>query len=49
MKILIGGDACWADGKITSLITEDENQIKMFDLSPNTMIFNDLMKKKKIR
>jgi hypothetical protein len=43
-----GSTSCWADSKITSLITEDDNNIKMFDLSPGTMIFNDLMKKRKL-
>jgi hypothetical protein len=49
MKIINGGsEACWADSKITSLITEDENKIKMFDLRPNSMIFKDLMKNIKL-
>jgi len=49
MKIINGGsEACWADSKITSLITEDENKIKMFDLRPNSMIFKDLMKNTKL-
>jgi len=49
MKIINGGsEACWADSKITTLITEDENKIKMFDLRPNSMIFKDLMKNTKL-
>ena len=49
MKIINGGSqAGWADSKITSLITEDENNIKMFDLRPNSMIFKDLMKNTKL-
>lgn len=43
-----GSTSCWADSKITTLITEDENNTKMFDLSPGTVIFDDLMKKRKL-
>lgn len=43
-----GGDSCWADTTITNMITIDENNIKMFDLSPNSIIFNDLMKNKRL-
>jgi hypothetical protein len=49
MKLINGGgEACWADSKITSLTTEDENKIKMFDLTPNSIIFKDLMKNTKL-
>ena len=49
MKLINGGgEACWADGKITSITTEDENKIKMFDLRPNSVIFKDLMKNTKL-
>lgn len=43
-----GGESCWADSTITNMITIDENNQKMFDLSPNSTIFNNLMKNKKL-
>jgi hypothetical protein len=43
-----GGESCWADSTITNMITLDENNIKMFDLSPNSNIFGNLMKNKRL-
>jgi hypothetical protein len=45
MKKIKGGDKCWADTKINSYIIESEG-VETFDLSPNTKLYNEMMKKK---